>query len=448
LAGRDCVLPVERETEVLADLARQVTLVVGDGCLVRVADPSDGGLRAVAADHRDADRRRAFLELLRAPPLDRAGAWPTQAIERGCAVRLPDISVETLLGAGVPHDERVTDVVFLPLAQQAVLTAVRDRVAGRYSALERQEMQGLVGQASRDLSAPTTIPGRSKASDHSPQPLSEPSHLVDAVSAGVWVVDQRGRILSVNEHGSEMIGLPAERVLGMPFAEFLDESPPGLPADFIGGAGSDRRLIGADGEVRWVHARSRPLFGTNGNPSGAAITLFDVSERREREVRLRTRLDANRALAEFAELLILEDAPDRLLTRAAELLADQLDAPAVGVGEVARDLSEVTTLALAGSDVDNDLQHWRGTHPLPAGSVTRAAIKSGEVIGVSDFEAQGIYRRGPLGNEARVRSIGAAPLAEGRGYLTAVSRQPHAIGADEIELLGSVARLLTAAGAL
>src|SRR5262245_37023111 len=140
MAGRDGVLETDGEAGVLAHLARRVTLVIGDGCLVRVSDRSDGALRAVAADHRDADRRRVFRGLIHSPPLDRAGAWPAQAMERGCAVRLPQINDEALLGAGVPHDERITDVVFLPLGQHAVLTAVRDRIAGRYSALERQEM--------------------------------------------------------------------------------------------------------------------------------------------------------------------------------------------------------------------------------------------------------------------------------------------------------------------
>src|SRR5262249_49985028 len=223
----------------------------------------------------DADRRRVFRGLIHSPPLDRAGAWPAQAMERGCAVRLPQINDEALLGAGVPHDERITDVVFLPLGQHAVLTAVRDRIAGRYSALERQEMQGLVAQAIRGLLPPTASSGDSEMPDRFSPALSEPSHLIDAVAAGVWVVDDRGRIVSVNEHGSEMVGPPAEKVLGIPFAEFLDETPPGLPADFIGGAGSDRRLIGADGRVRWVYAQSRPLFGADGNPAGTAITLFD-----------------------------------------------------------------------------------------------------------------------------------------------------------------------------
>ena len=448
MAGRDAVLDGSDASGVLGRLARRVTLVIGDGCLVRLSDPSDGALRAVAADHRDADRRRDFLGVLDSPPLNPAGAWPAQAIEKGCAVRLPEISSEALHGAGIPHDDRITDVVFLPLGRQGVLTSVRDRVAGRYSAVERQEMQGLVGQAIRGLMPAGASPGPSERPDRSPPTtLSEPSQLIDAVAAALWLVDERGRIVSVNEHGSEMVGLPAERVRGIPFAEFLDETPPGLPADFVGGAGSDRRLIGADGRVRWVYARSQPLFGAAGIPAGAAITLFDVTDRHEREVRLRTRLDANRALAEFAELLILEDQPERLLTRAAELLADQLDAPAVGVGEVSEDLSEVTTLALAGSEVDHDLGHWRGTHPLHSGSVTGAAVKSGEVISVMDFEAQRIYRRGRLAIEAGVRSIGAAPLAEGRGCLTAVSCEPFALGPDEIELLGSVARLLTAAGA-
>lgn len=444
MAGQKALLGPAGVHRALDRLVRQVTLVIGDGCVVRVSDPGNGALRAVAADHRDADRRCAFQELLGSPPLDGAGAWPAQAIERGCAVRLPDVSSESLVDAGVPADDRITDVVFLPFGVRAVLTAVRDRVASRYSALERQEMQGLVAEATRGLSPAYSLD--SSGSERPRSISSDPTELVDAVAAAVWVVDERGRIVSVNEQASEMVGLPAERVLGIPFSEFLDETPPGLPADFIGEAGSDRRLIAADGRVRWVFAQSRPLFGAEGRLAGAAVTVVDVSDRHEREVRLRTRLDAQRALSEFAELLVLEDEPDRVMRRAAELLADQLDAFAVGVGEVSRDLCEATTLALAGVDVNEELQHWLGTHPLHEGSVTRAAVRSGEVVSVRDFESQGIYRRGPLGAEAGVRSVGAAPLSDGNGYLTAVSREPHGLGTDELELLASVARLLTAAG--
>ena len=60
------------------------------------------------------------------------------------------------------------------------------------------------------------------------------------------------------------------------------------------------------------------------------------------------RLDSEQALARFAELLIVEDEPDRILSSAVELIAEQFEAPLVTAVAVARDRTEVEPLAVAG----------------------------------------------------------------------------------------------------
>jgi PAS domain S-box-containing protein len=437
------------EIEVLSEAAHRITSLIGDGCVIRVPAPGSGSLRAVAADHRDEDRRKAFRSLLGAPPLGPPGDWPGQALQRGCAVRMPELGRVALAGAGVPFEERISDVVFIPVARRAVIAAIRDRIPGRYSALEREELESMAAEVGEALPSPAEPPV--------PEPLGPPPGvarpasgslpdrgLLDSIAAGLWIVDSRGLTTYVNELASELVGVPADQLVGLPVAEFIDEPPPGQPADFFGQTPSDRRMVRADGSVVWIHAASRPLFGDAGHPAGAAITIFDIGERREREVSLRTRLDSERALTQFAELLLLEDAPERCLPRATRLIADQLDLPLVALATVSRDRREANVLAVAGALADADPDRWSGRHSLNERAPALAAARTAATITVADFDSQSTYRPGPLARAAGMSSVACAPIAGATGCLVVTSLEPGAIGRDEIALLESVARLISA----
>ena len=113
-------------------VAASVTRLVGDGCVVRRLHPSSGALRAIAADHRDPDQRLDLALLARAPDLaPPAGGWLRQALGSNSIVHLTDLGPGRLRDLGLPADERIGEVMIVPIASTpAVIVAVRDRVSG------------------------------------------------------------------------------------------------------------------------------------------------------------------------------------------------------------------------------------------------------------------------------------------------------------------------------
>ena len=132
------------------------TALVGDGCLIRMAD-SSGALAARAADHRDDDRRQALLALIDAPPLP-PGGWLGQALERGRPVPLPTFDRPALIAAGLPADERLGDAIAFPVLDDVLAVLIRDRIAGPYGGRERARCEQLAADLRLALGAPADEP--------------------------------------------------------------------------------------------------------------------------------------------------------------------------------------------------------------------------------------------------------------------------------------------------
>ena len=146
--------------------------------------------------------------------------------------------------------------------------------------------------------------------------------------------------------------------------------------------------------MQWLSVSARPLFGALGTREAILYTLLDVTDRHRHETALRMRLDSEHALSEFAELLIVEEEPERFLSSAVELIADQFEAPLVTAVAVARDRTEVEPLAVAGPLGRFEPDRWRARCELPVGSATMAAIEAGESIRVADYDARGALQPG------------------------------------------------------
>ena len=212
---------------------------------------------------------------------------------------------------------------------------------------------------------------------------------------------------------------------------------------FFGQEPVERAVLGADGQTRWLSVTARPLFGARGSREAVLYNLTDVTQRHRREAELRMRLDAEEALARFAELLIVEDEPDRILSSAVGLIADLFDAPLVTAVRVARDRSEVESLAIAGGLGDCSPERWKGRYELTRGSATWAAVDAGEAVRVGDFTCDALYRPGPIARSAAARSVACVPICGGAGCLAVCHTEANGVSDEELELLEAVARLLT-----
>lgn len=436
--------------DVLSEAASRFTLLVGDGCLIRVADES-GTLVARAADHRDDDRCRALRALLGAAPPGPSG-WLVQALERGRPVPLPTFDTDALAAAGLPPDERLGDAVAFPVCPGTLAILIRDRIAGPYGSRERAHCERLAAELRVALGTREWSPRTSPAP--LPLPSGEPVQardfdslrhgLVEVATAGLWVVDADGRTLYVNEAASELVGWPSRDLVGIPLSEFLGRCAAGRTRRVDGASICDRPLLRADGSTAWLEVTTTRLLDDHGEPAARVHTLVDISPRRRRELALSLALDRQRARRALAEKAIDAELGE-LVSLAAATLAEQLEVKLVSIAAYADGAdSPVEPLALVGwpaviaAKEKRPPQHRR----LVARSAVRETLRSGEPVVVHDYDGESVYDPDPMLVAAGVRSATVLGFASGTAVIGVHSCRPCAFGGAEVELVQHVARLL------
>ncbi|WP_426077873.1 PAS domain-containing sensor histidine kinase [Janthinobacterium sp. PSPC3-1] len=108
----------------------------------------------------------------------------------------------------------------------------------------------------------------------------------DAVQDGVWQTDAAGNILEANRRMGEMLGLPAQELIGRNIRDLFDEATllrvcALLREDEDEDDGGGARLLDyvrADGRQAWAMIRGKRLLGSQGQLRGALTVATDVTE--------------------------------------------------------------------------------------------------------------------------------------------------------------------------
>ena len=97
---------------------------------------------------------------------------------------------------------------------------------------------------------------------------------LDRVRDGVWLLDASGRTTYVNAPMADLLGAPAEDVLGSALFDWVDLVEPGAGAT----QPVDRscRLTRLDGGTVWVRLTATPVQDDEGLPAGAAVVVEHV----------------------------------------------------------------------------------------------------------------------------------------------------------------------------
>lgn len=97
-----------------------------------------------------------------------------------------------------------------------------------------------------------------------------------------------GRLTSANRRAAELLGVPAERLLGTPLLDLFAESPAGRPravellSRFAEGeeiAGAELEMCRADGGPLWINLWLKPLRGNDGTILSGRAIWVDVTDR-------------------------------------------------------------------------------------------------------------------------------------------------------------------------
>jgi PAS domain S-box-containing protein len=310
------VVPVTRtEDVVLARAARAGADMVGDACVVwRVLE--SGELEPAATFHRDRRMRYALGAFLQQPALVAGSRWPGQiaasaAPARVRRVRLGELAIDTGIGMRRAH------ALLVPILADgrvvAVVAALRDSGEPEYSLREEVVLRRVGAKAGAGIGARLGGwragrgdggeggDGRGGGGDgggEDGQPPSDPgdwtppaSWLMDHVGVGIWVTDREGVTSFVNSAMTELLGVPASEVVGLPMRDFIEDVPQMVRGEYCMDAERcDRRLTQPDGRHIWLEMTSMPLVDDEGARCGTVNTTIDVTERKQVELAARQRV--------------------------------------------------------------------------------------------------------------------------------------------------------------
>lgn len=426
----------------LSVAAQRVAEEVGDGCVVRLRGPS-GDFGAVAAEHRDLLRRDSLCAELHRPPLPAPGGWIGQALERGCVLRLPELTPAALAEAGLPPEDWIGDVLVVPLRPvDAVIVAVRDRKAGHHSFAHRLALERLAAEARRELVPLLSDQEADQAEGGLPGKRAEDPGLLDRASAGVWVIDSEGRTTSVNEMASELVGVPIDSLLGAPMPQLLRRPRVEPRWNVHADEESELEIGRPDGSTLWLSTVTRPLFDCDGEPSSTVVTLLPIGERKQREVELRMRLSAREAFIDLVQRSLVKGSLKAVMADAVELLLDELGASVVTVDalDLERHESRVLAAASRAGEEQSRALEAAGASPLSSHSLALAAIERAESVEVRDFLSDPAVEASPRMARMGMRSAACVRMRDDGAVLSAYTAEPQSLSPADLELMELVAR--------
>ncbi|HZU85631.1 MAG TPA: ATP-binding protein [Polyangiaceae bacterium] len=176
--------------------------------------------------------------------------------------------------------------------------------------------------------------------------------LLDTAAEGVAVVDADGRYAFVNARLAELLGEPAEALVGRHAVDVVaEEARPQVIAALERRRGGvieqlDLPLRRRDGNVVWVLLATSPIFDDQGRYVGALGTLTDVTERRRVEEAWRILADATATLSQSLDYEVtLANVAHAVVPRLGEACSIQLVERA-GLHSVAVAAADSATAAL------------------------------------------------------------------------------------------------------
>ncbi|MGF1934040.1 MAG: response regulator [Nostoc sp. ChiQUE02] len=113
--------------------------------------------------------------------------------------------------------------------------------------------------------------------------------IVDTSYEGIWMIDSQIRTEYVNQRLSQMLGYPAEEILGRSMFDFMDRADDIAAQEkleWLKREGSDLkegRLRCKDGSYIWTLISARAIFGEQNEFLGAIAMLTDITDRKRTE---------------------------------------------------------------------------------------------------------------------------------------------------------------------
>ena len=283
---------------------------------------------------------------------------------------------------------------------------------------------------------------------------------IDAVDAGVYLVDATGRITHFNQKAAEIWGRapnlndPIERFCGsfrIYNAECQwvpHESCPMARVLETGQAVQAEEVIFEKPDGTWVTAlaNASPLRDEAGRLIGAVNCLVDITDRKQAEQQLKMRVAQQAAVAHLGQRALVGEPLDPLFNRAARTVAEALETDLSKVLELQQDGEIVLLRAGHGW---HEGQVGRATEDTHTGSQAGYTLQSNMPVISEDLRRETRFTPSPLlrehGAVSGISVVISGPRGKPWGVLAAHSTQPRHFTRDDLNFLQAVANVLAEA---
>ncbi|MEH2246855.1 hybrid sensor histidine kinase/response regulator [Nostoc sp.] len=153
----------------------------------------------------------------------------------------------------------------------------------------KQRLGRLVPSVQRALREAKERRSRQQAEESLQKSEARYRRIVDTSYEGIWLIDQETQTEYVNQRLSQMLGYPAEEMLGRSIFDFMDQAD-GIVAQkklqWLKREGSDLkegRLRCKDGSYIWTLISARAILNEQSEFLGAIAMLTDITDRKRTE---------------------------------------------------------------------------------------------------------------------------------------------------------------------
>ncbi|MCC5621798.1 response regulator [Nostoc sp. CHAB 5715] len=153
----------------------------------------------------------------------------------------------------------------------------------------KQRLGRLVPSVQRALREAQERRERQQAEESLQKSEAKYRRIVDTSYEGIWMIDSQSRTEFVNQRFCEMLGYPAQEMLGRSMFDFMDQAD-GIAAEekleWLKREGSDLkegRLRCKDGSYIWTLISARAILNEQNEFLGAIAMLTDITDRKRTE---------------------------------------------------------------------------------------------------------------------------------------------------------------------
>jgi diguanylate cyclase (GGDEF)-like protein/PAS domain S-box-containing protein len=261
---------------------------------------------AVEVAERTAEVRAREADLKHAEEIAQVGSWDfdiqsNRATASAVACRITGVqpdrpySLERFMEQVHPQDRAMIETAWqAALRGEPYDVEHRTLIDGRLRWLRQRAVLQFdpSGKPLRALGSVEDITERKLAQEALHRSEARLREIIDTSREGIWTIDIKGRTTFANPRMAELLGCRIDQLVGRPFFDFVDPDARAIAEQNLSKRRAgiaemhEFRFRRLDGSHLWTLVSANPLYGEDGEVTGALAMVTDISDRKEVEAEL------------------------------------------------------------------------------------------------------------------------------------------------------------------